>query len=128
MSDLITEDGNIRRYMNSEIIDEFLPNQAGYVGYPNGDGHGKRTADYAFAVTVAGPLQIYKRDDLRIRRLTPKDYWLLMGFGEEDYDRAKQVTSKMQLYKQAGNSIVVNCLVAIFGQMFEGKEEVYKNG
>lgn len=68
-------------------------------------------------------------DDMeRIRRLTPREYWRLMDFDDEDFDKASGVVPESQLYKQAGNSIVVNCLVAIFGQMFEGKEEVYKNG
>lgn len=62
----------------------------------------------------------------RIRKLTPRECWRLMDFDDEDFDRAATVNSKTQLYKQAGNSIVVNCLVAIFGQMIEGKENVYK--
>lgn len=64
---------------------------------------------------------------MRIRRLTPKEYWRVMDFDDEDYNKASEVVSETQLYKQAGNSIVVNCLVAIFGQMFEGKEDVYKD-
>lgn len=66
-------------------------------------------------------------DGMRIRKLTPKEYWRLMDFDDGDYDKASEVVSETQLYKQAGNSIVVNCLVAIFGQMFEGKEDVYKD-
>lgn len=62
----------------------------------------------------------------RIRKLTPRECWRLMDFDDEDFDRAAAVNSKTQLYKQVGNSIVVNCLVAIFGQMIEGKENVYK--
>lgn len=49
-----------------------------------------------------------------------------MDFDDEQFERAEQVCSNTQLYKQAGNSIVVNCLVAILGQMFEGKEDLYK--
>lgn len=63
---------------------------------------------------------------MRIRKLTPKEYWRLMDFDDEDYDKASQVVSESQLYKQAGNSIVVNVLTAIFGQLFDGKEDVYK--
>ena len=63
---------------------------------------------------------------MRIRRLTPRECWRLMDFADEDFDKAKAVNSDSQLYKQAGNSIVVNVLVAIFGQMFDGKEEIYK--
>lgn len=67
------------------------------------------------------------RKRIRIRKLTTKEYWRLMDFDDDDHDKASQFVSNTQLYKQAGNSIVVNCLVAIFGQMFEGKEEVYKD-
>lgn len=128
MSNLITEDGNIRRYLGSEIIDEFDVNQVAYIDYPNGYGHGKRTSDLAFTLTVAssGRSQVYKQNDLRIRRLTPREYWRLMDFDDEDFNKAQKVVSDSQLYKQAGNSIVVNVLVGIFGQMFEGKEDDYK--
>ena len=54
----------------------------------------------------------------RIRKLTPKECWRLMGFVGEDVDKAVAVgMSNAQLYKQAGNSIVVNVLEAIFGEM-----------
>ena len=49
-----------------------------------------------------------------IRKLTPKECYRLMGFTDTDYERASQVNSNAQLYKQAGNSIVVNVLMAIF--------------
>ena len=50
----------------------------------------------------------------RIRKLTPRECWRLMGFDDEDFDKAQATgNSNTQLYKQAGNSIVVNCLEAI---------------
>lgn len=52
-------------------------------------------------------------NNLRIRKLTPKECWRLMGFDDEDYKKASKVNSNTQLYKQAGNSIVVNVLEAI---------------
>ena len=52
-------------------------------------------------------------DGLRIRKLTPKECWRLMGFDDEDFEKAAKVNSNTQLYKQAGNSIVVNVLEAI---------------
>ena len=61
----------------------------------------------------------------RIRKLTPKECWRLMDFTDEDFTKAEKVNSNTQLYKQAGNSIVVNVLVAIMGQLFEDKEQVY---
>jgi len=52
--------------------------------------------------------------DLRIRKLTPKECWRLMGFDDEDFEKARKVNSDTQLYKQAGNSIVVKVLERIF--------------
>ena len=57
--------------------------------------------------------------DLRIRKLTPKECWRLMGFDDEDFEKASQVNSNTQLYKQAGNSIVVNVLMAIFKELIK---------
>jgi site-specific DNA-cytosine methylase len=54
----------------------------------------------------------------RIRKLTPKECWRLMGFTDEDFHKAEKVNSNTQLYKQAGNSIVVEVLEGIFKQMF----------
>ena len=50
----------------------------------------------------------------RIRKLTPTECWRLMGFSDEDCNRASKYVSDSALYKQAGNSIVTSCLVAIF--------------
>lgn len=53
-------------------------------------------------------------DDFRIRKLTPRECWRLMGFSDADFDKAKGAgISDTQLYKQAGNSIVVNVLEGI---------------
>jgi len=49
-----------------------------------------------------------------IRKLTPKECWRLMGFTDEDFEKARKVNSDTQLYKQAGNSIVVKVLERIF--------------
>ena len=64
----------------------------------------------------------------RIRKLTPMECWRLMDFSDQDFHKAEAVNSNTQFYKQAGNSIVRNVLVAIFGQMLPGKEDEYKKG
>lgn len=70
------------------------------------ENHGQVTA------TVVPPL--------RIRKLTPKECFRLMGFTDEDFEKAQAVpTSNSQLYKMAGNSIVVDVLVHIFEQLFK---------
>ena len=56
-------------------------------------------------------------DQYRIRKLTPKECWRLMSFTDDDFHKAEAVNSNTQLYKQAGNSIVVSVLEAIFRQM-----------
>ena len=56
-------------------------------------------------------------ENVRIRKLTPRECWRLMGFTDEDFDKAQKVNSDTQLYKQAGNSIVVDVLEAIFKEM-----------
>lgn len=53
----------------------------------------------------------------RIRKLTPRECWRLMGFSDDDFNKAQAVNSNTQLYKQAGNSIVKDVLMAIFRQM-----------
>ena len=53
-------------------------------------------------------------DGFRIRKLTPRECWRLMGFDDADFNKAQAAgISNTQLYKQAGNSIVVNCLEEI---------------
>ena len=53
-------------------------------------------------------------DNLRIRKLTPRECFRLMGFDDEDFEKAEAVNSDTQLYKQAGNSIVVDVLEHLF--------------
>lgn len=53
----------------------------------------------------------------RIRKLTPKECWRLMGIKDSDYEKAAEINSSTQLYKQAGNGICVNVLMALFSQL-----------
>lgn len=56
-----------------------------------------------------------------VRKLTPRECWKLMGFGEDLFAKVEGHLSNAQLYKQAGNTICVNCLEAIFKELFSGK-------
>lgn len=63
-------------------------------------------------------------DGFRIRKLTPRECWRLMGFDDADFDKAQAAgVSNTQLYKQAGNSIVVDCLEGILNNLLIEKEE-----
>lgn len=59
----------------------------------------------------------------KIRKLTPKECWRLMGFDDADFEKAEKVNSNTQLYKQAGNSIVVNVLEAILKELLNGSAD-----
>lgn len=52
-------------------------------------------------------------DGFRIRKLTPKECWRLQGFPDWTFDKAQEVNSNSQLYKQVGNSVTVNVISAI---------------
>lgn len=63
-------------------------------------------------------------NNLLVRRLTPSECYKLMGFSADDYKKVSENgIPKSQLYKQAGNSIVVNVLEAIFISLGEVYEE-----
>lgn len=55
----------------------------------------------------------YLGDEIRIRRLTPRECFRLQGWTDDYFDKAKSVNSDSQLYKQAGNGVTVNVIQAI---------------
>ena len=57
--------------------------------------------------------------NLRIRKLTPKECFRLMGFNDSDYEAASKVVSNSQMYKQTGNSIVVDVLYYILVELYK---------
>ena len=65
------------------------------------------------------PQVTYPNTDFRIRKLTPKECWRLMGFTDDQFHKAAEVNSNSQLYKQAGNSIVVDVLYYLFKNLFD---------
>lgn len=69
--------------------------------------------------TVTKDNLVTEPPECRLRRLTPLECWRLMGIADEDFYKAKNSgISDSQLYKQAGNAIVVDVLVGIFGNLF----------
>lgn len=82
------------------------------LAYPNSTTRRGRVG-HGVSKTIATGDTMGTMQDLRIRKLTPKECWRLMGFDDEDFEKASKVNSNSQLYKQAGNSIVVNVLEGI---------------
>ena len=63
---------------------------------------------------------------MRIRKLTPKECFRLMGFDDEDFEKAAKLNSNTQLYKQAGNSIVVDVLEQLFVNLQKSVPSVFE--
>lgn len=195
---MITEDGNVKRYIDSDVVDEFNIGDCADISFPNGYNKANRVFDgYVPAINgtttqssfiVKEPIiyddynsrisadqdaintltcncgasaerngvkiiepivceerrdegiRLFKDDCVgtlrtidacgdkrvieptavkwRIRKLTPKECWRLMNFTNEDCDRASKYVSASALYKQAGNSIIVSCLIALMSSLF----------
>ena len=93
------------------------------IAYPNSKTRRGRVCEGKANTLSTSPQQAVITEDsdmenIRIRKLTPKECWRLMGFDDEDYYKAEKVCSNTQLYKQAGNSIVVNVLQEIYKNLF----------
>ena len=64
-------------------------------------------------------------EHLRIRKLTPKECFRLMGFKDEEFEKAEKLNSNTQLYKQAGNSIVVDVAEELLCMIFDDKGGIW---
>ena len=73
-------------------------------------------------------IEEFSKTRYRIRKLTERECGRLMGVTDEDITKMMKVNAKSQLYKQYGNSIVVNCLVALFSQLGIGTIPRWNDG
>ena len=96
------------------VIGQLKGGEKGRVVDRDGIGYTLTATDYKDPLKIAEPEHAY---GVRIRKLTPRECWRLMGFLDEEFDRVHGI-SNSQLYKQAGNSIVVNVLSALLSQLF----------
>lgn len=71
----------------------------------------KENGDPAFTLNTQDRHGIF--NGMRIRKLTPRECWRLQGFPDSSFDRAAEVNSNSQLYKQAGNSVTVPVIYEI---------------
>lgn len=86
-----------------KIVDFYNKITKDEVGTLTSSGGGSTVRAGSFGVT----------DGYRIRKLTPRECWRLQGFPDWAFDKAQEVNSNSQLYKQAGNSVTVNVIEAI---------------
>jgi len=123
MNDLLEDDVPINFYLkNNQVSDE--PISQDYI-YCLDSNYWKGTFLKDFRTKkrrqlVSGPV----RDDGKYpaRRLTPRETWRFMGVNDADFDKASKLVSNTSLYRQAGNSIVVPVLEAIYKKLFLHKE------
>ncbi|AFQ14633.1 DNA cytosine methyltransferase [Bacillus thuringiensis] len=89
------------------------------IEHPNSTTRPRRVGKQVAQTLTTSPQQVTIKD-YRIRRLTPLECWRLMGISDEAFSKAKAAEiSDSQLYKQAGNAIVVDVLEAIFRNLFK---------
>ena len=129
MKDLLEEHVPEKYYLSEKYLKCFsdMKNRNGFIRGERFNPRKLEDCNIAFAITTrAGDRATdnFIKTGEKIRKLTPLEVWRLMGFSDNDYYAAKSVgTSNAQLYKQAGNSIVVTVLEAIFRQLFLKKHK-----
>ena len=99
------------------VIGQLKGGEKGRVVDRDGIGYTLTTTEYKDPLKIAEPGNTY---GVRIRKLTPRECWRLMGFTDDEFNRVHGI-SNSQLYKQAGNSIVVNVLSALLSQLFKNQ-------
>lgn len=118
---------NYKKYSNYITVKNntklgFIPGSYGdYVNlqFPNSNTRRGRIIKSCSATLMCNDENGIITKDLRIRKLTPHECWKLMGWKQKEIDLIQGVSDN-QLYKQAGNSIVINVLEKIFKKIFKG--------
>lgn len=83
------------------------------LSHPNSKTRRGRVGKQVANTLLTGESQGVIEPDFRIRKLTPRECWRLQGFPDWAFDKAQEINSNSQLYKQAGNSVTVNVIAAI---------------
>lgn len=83
------------------------------LAHPNSKTRRGRVGEGIANTLVTGDSQGVVTSNFRIRKLTPRECWRLQGFPDWAFDKAQEVNSNSQLYKQAGNSVTVNVIKEI---------------
>ncbi|MGO3611160.1 MAG: DNA (cytosine-5-)-methyltransferase [Enterococcus sp.] len=83
------------------------------ISHPNSKTRRGRVGKQIANTLLTGEEQAVVTDEIRIRKLAPRECWRLQGFPDLAFDKAQEVNSNSQLYKQAGNSVTVNVIAEI---------------
>jgi DNA-cytosine methyltransferase len=114
---MLTEDGNVRRYIDDSRVDEFKDGQIADISFPTGYNKGPRVHDEcpALNVTTTSTSFIVKIG-LTIRKLMVRECWRLQGVKDSDFAKVASFRKNI-LYHLAGDSICVPVLMAIFSTL-----------
>ncbi|EGO8127491.1 DNA (cytosine-5-)-methyltransferase [Enterococcus faecalis] len=96
---------------------EALPGDSVNINHPNSNTRRGRVGKGIANTLLTGEEQAVVTNNFRIRKLTPRECWRLQGFPDWAFDKAKEVNSDSQLYKQAGNSVTVPVIADIASRL-----------
>lgn len=96
---------------------EALPGDSVNISHPNSNTRRGRVGKGIANTLLTGEEQAVVTKGFRIRKLTPRECWRLQGFPDWAFDKAKEVNSDSQLYKQAGNSVTVPVIADIASRL-----------
>lgn len=113
----LTTDGSSPKHNNRVILKQSNIQKVGQIS-SNGSQCGTVISDNGISANLVAGTHGYANSHIaaqyRIRKLTPRECGRLMGVSDEDIDKMAAVNSNTQLYKQFGNSIVVDVMCAMF--------------
>ncbi|KAA0963164.1 DNA cytosine methyltransferase [Streptococcus cristatus] len=104
---IMIREATVQGYAEAEIGDSVN------LTHPNSKTRRGRVGKQIANTLLTGESQGVVESDFRIRKLTPRECWRLQGFPDWAFDKAQEVNSNSQLYKQAGNSVTVNVIAEI---------------
>ncbi|HIB1907627.1 TPA: DNA (cytosine-5-)-methyltransferase [Enterococcus faecalis] len=96
---------------------EALPGDSVNISHPNSNTRRGRVGKGIANTLLTGEEQAVVTNNFRIRKLTPRECWRLQGFPDWAFDKANEVNSDSQLYKQAGNSVTVPVIADIASRL-----------
>jgi len=127
LKDIVVKDTrNLKEQLADSIIESGIVKGGAIRNRPNENGVNQPNLELR-KDDVSNALTTFDKDNvivslppLRIRKLTPKECWRLMGFDDKDHDKVERAgISNAQRYKMAGNSIVVNVVEKILKNIIE---------
>lgn len=132
LKDVLEDEVEEKYYLSEKMVNGFIKHNnnheakgTGFIWKPR-DKDG--VASTLRANAALAPTDNTIEENIRIRKLTPKECWRLMGFSDDNFNSAQNAgVSNSQLYKQAGNSIVSDVLLHIYNSIYDVMPYLFDN-